>query len=59
MTKMTPLNKQSKRARKAFYAARRGSWNGVCPVTKRVESGKRYRRTKGKEELRRGWEGEE
>ncbi|MCQ2458284.1 MAG: hypothetical protein MJ142_06105 [Clostridia bacterium] len=29
-----PLEKQSKKARRAFFASRRNDWNGVNPVTK-------------------------
>ena len=42
MNKLTPLKKQAKRAQRAFYTKQRGSWNGLCPVTKRIESGKTY-----------------
>lgn len=31
MKQMVPLEKQSKKQQKAFYAAQRGSWNGVVP----------------------------
>ena len=34
MNKLTPLKKQAKRAQRAFYTKQRGSWNGLCPVTK-------------------------
>ena len=37
MNKLTPLKKQAKRAQRAFYTKQRGSWNGLCPVTKRIE----------------------
>lgn len=53
MTEMIPLEKQSKRAQKAYYSARRGSWNGVCPVTRKVESRKRYDRNRQKREWKR------
>ena len=43
MNKLTPLKKQAKRAQRAFY--------GLCPVTKRIESGKTYCRAKSKREL--------
>lgn len=51
MNKLTPLKKQAKRAQRAFYTKQRGSWNGLCPVTKRIESGKTYCRAKSKREL--------
>ena len=42
--KIIPINKQSKKARRAYYAKQRGSWNGVKPVTRVVESKKVYDR---------------
>lgn len=51
MNKLTPLKKQAKWAQQAFYTKQRGSWNGLCPVTKRIESGKTYCRAKSKREL--------
>ena len=44
--KMIPLAKQSKKKQKQYHAQQRGSWNGVNPVTKRVESKKAYHRKK-------------
>jgi len=46
MTKYIPLEKQSKRAQREYHAKKRGSWNGVCPVTKAVQSKKIYDRKK-------------
>ena len=40
MRKVVDLCKQSKKAQKAFYAAQRGSWNGVNPVSRVVPNGK-------------------
>ena len=51
MIKVSKVNKQAKRAQRAFYTKQRGSWNGLCPVTKRIESGKTYCRAKSKREL--------
>ena len=34
MEKMIPLNKQSKKAKKRYYARQRGLWHDVNPVTK-------------------------
>ena len=42
--RMIPIDKQSKRAQKEYYAAKRGSWNGVSPITRVVESKKVYNR---------------
>ncbi len=44
MNKTTPLNKMSKRERKARNAQRRGSWNGLSPVTRLVPNKKAYDR---------------
>lgn len=44
MDTFIPLCKQSKRARKAFYASRRGTWNGLSPVTRIAPSRKAYDR---------------
>ena len=49
MTDFIPLKKQSKRARKEFYEARRGSWEGMNPVTRTVPSKKVYDRKKQKQ----------
>jgi len=45
MKQLIPLNKQSKKAQKQFHSARRGSWNGVNPVSRTVPSGKAYSRS--------------
>ena len=45
---MTPLCKQSKKARKAYHAKQRGSWHGLSPVTRTVASGKVYNRKRMK-----------
>lgn len=39
MQKMVPLDKMSKKQRSAVHRAKRGSWNGVVPVTRVKESG--------------------
>lgn len=48
MENYVPLEKRSKKEQRAWYAARRGSWNGVNPVTKIVPDKKRYNRKKQK-----------
>lgn len=48
MKQMVPLEKQSKKQQKAFYAAQRGSWNGVVPVSRTVPSKKHYNRKRAK-----------
>lgn len=44
MKKLIPLNKQSKAAQKEHAALQRGSWEGVKPVTRVVQSKKKYSR---------------
>lgn len=42
--KVTPLKKQSKKNQRKFHAAKRGSWNGVSPITRVVQSKRIYDR---------------
>lgn len=49
----TPMAKRSKRAQRAYHAAKRGSWNGLSPVTRVVQSKKTYDRNRVKREARR------
>lgn len=45
MDKFVPYDKMSKKEQKKIDSAKRGSWNGVDPATKVVESDKkRYKR---------------
>lgn len=53
MRKVIDVAKQSKKAQKAFYATKRGGWNGVNPVSRIVPSGKQYSRAKAKANARR------
>lgn len=53
---MTPLKKQSKNKQHEFYAAKRGSWNGVSPITRIVQSRRVYDRNRMKQEARRASE---
>ena len=48
MKEMVPLSKQSKKERRKYYASKRGSWNGVSPVTRVVQSRKIYDRKRMK-----------
>ena len=48
--KVTPLKKQSKKNQRKFHAAKRGSWNGVSPVTRIVQSKRLYDRNRAKQE---------
>ena len=50
--KVTPLKKQSKKNQRKFYAAKRGSWNGVSPITRVVQSKRIYDRNRTKQESR-------
>ena len=52
--KFVPIEKMSKRQRKAENDRHRASWNGVVPVTKIVPDGRRYDRNRMKRELLRG-----
>ena len=48
----TPLKKQSKKNQRKFHAAKRGSWNGVSPITRVVQSKRIYDRNRTKQESR-------
>ena len=50
---MPPMAKRSKRAQREHYAAKRGSWNGLSPITRVVQSKKTYDRNRMKREARR------
>lgn len=43
MMKNVPLKKQSKKQQRQHYAARRGDWNGVVPVTKVIPDKKKQK----------------
>ena len=51
--KMTPLKKQSKNEQRKYYSSKRGSWNGVSPITRIVQSRRVYDRNRIKREDRR------
>ena len=48
MQKQVPLHKQSKKAQRAYHSRQRGSWCGICPVTRTVPNGKAYDRSRAK-----------
>ena len=50
--KMVPLEKQSKKAQREWHRQQRGSWNGVCPVTRIAPNGKAYDRKQLRREIR-------
>ena len=51
--KMIPLAKQSKKKQKQYHAQRRGSWNGLSPVTRAEPDRKKYDRNREKQAARR------
>ncbi len=51
--KVTPLKKQSKSKQREYYKSMRGSWNGLSPVTRVVQSGRIYDRNRLKRADRR------
>ena len=55
MERFVPLEKMSKKEKRAHYAEKRGNWNGVNPVTKVVPGGKSYSRTKQKQDDRKAF----
>lgn len=50
--KNIPLKKQQKRAQREFYATQRGTWNGISPATRVVESKRVYNRKRLRREDR-------
>lgn len=48
MERYIPVDKMSKKQKKAYYAARRGNWSGVNPVSRAVPSKKIYNRKQAK-----------
>ncbi len=52
MEKMIPLAKQSKASQRNYHLARRGSWNGVSPITRIVQSRRAYDRNRLKRDDR-------
>ena len=51
---MVPLQKQSKKNQKAYHAQKRGSWNGISPVSRVVPSKKAYSRSRLRQADRKG-----
>ena len=52
MRKYVPLEKMSKKAQREFHKQQRGSWYGISPVSKIVESKKKYDRNQIKRDSR-------
>ena len=55
--KMIPLAKQSKKKQKQYHAQKRGTWDGVSPVTRVAPDKKKYDRNREKQAARRDYEG--
>ena len=53
MTQLVPLDKRSKKAQREYHAKQRGSWHGVNPITRTVQSRKTYDRARVKQADRR------
>ena len=53
MIQMVPLHKQSKKQQREYHAKQRGSWQGLCPVTRTVPNRKAYDRNRTKQADRR------
>lgn len=49
MKQPVPLEKQCKKARRAYHARQRGSWHGLSPVTRTVPNRKAYDRNRAKQ----------
>lgn len=50
--KYVPKDKMSKKKRRAEYAKRRGSWNGVSPATRVIPNKKAYDRKRAQRQMR-------
>ena len=57
MRQVIPLQKQSKKTQREYYAKQRGSWYGISPVTRTVPSRKTYDRNRIKRETQGDWAG--
>ncbi len=53
MKKLVPRGKMSKKSRRALDGAKRVTW-GFSPITRKLDSAKRYRRAD--QVARKGWE---
>lgn len=52
MLQTVPLKKQSKKAQRMYHDKQRGSWNGICPVTRTTRNKKAYDRNRIKQAAR-------
>ena len=53
MTQLIPLDKRSKKTQREYHAKQRGSWYGLNPITRTVQSRKTYDRARVKQADRR------
>ena len=44
MMKMISIKKQSKSKQRKYYSSKRGSWNGIAPVARIMQSRRAYDR---------------
>lgn len=49
MEKFIPYEKLSRKEKRRADTAKRGSWNGVNPVTRKSENPKAYKRSKARQ----------
>lgn len=49
----TPMEKRSKSEQRKYYASQRGTWHGLSPATRVVQSKKAFRRSRQKQADRR------
>lgn len=50
--KYIPISKRSKKEQRALHAAKRGSWNGLNPVTRKPPNSRAYDRRKERRMIR-------
>lgn len=53
MMQWIPMDKRSKKAQREYHAKQRGSWYGLNPITRTVQSRKTYDRARVKQADRR------
>lgn len=53
MPQLIPLDKRSKKAQRKYHTKQRGSWYGLNPITRTVQSRKTYDRARVKQANRR------
>lgn len=49
---MKPVSTMTKKERKAYYNAQRGSWYGLNPVTRKPRNSRAYDRNRTRSDLR-------